>query len=507
MSETKEYDDCKSETSEFELLDIESQTQTEEETCSETSEDIEVEYINTDMDDSVHSGEEIDELPLVSIQEEINGIESQQNFEEDTVPAAPQHIKYTSEDGVFKTALSSGRNDPREYTVLEVNYIPFISTKHNGKYQIIYNCHKTNGIPRVYIGDVSRGKHHGKGKLMYSPTEYKEGYFEHGDFVNGVHSKNGNYHRGNFHNGKLHSRHATIYTNGHIFHGTVVHGVPVIDSECSSTFDPDMVVNFLGYNGKITNSRIESNRDCSLLEGVLDVQLQEDCLINIFQMRVCIYSENIGKYGYTTTFPVIVTIRHLMINGKTMNSNRAEVQVTNEKNVLTICNYYENLISLFGVSKRFSVNNKNIEIKNICGVGTISIDDMNSWGTNKLVLWALITFPHIDASFAMNLKNYCITGYQFKRMNPLHYWSLIDYPCDLYKQAYICQIQEALGESADTCVEFYEHVMKNVPMAKDMLNFIHECKITQSVFEKLDSDMLNKWFNPIYIFQIRMAQK
>jgi len=385
--------------------------------------------------------------------------------------------------------------------------IPFISNDYEGKYKVYYN-YPFNNSPRLYIGNIEKGKRNGNGKLYYD-NEIKEGKFVDNELVHGTYYSNEVKFVGNFINDKLYSDVSVINKHGFIFQGMVQHDIPFLNDGYIG-YDKNLKINFMGFTGILTDAKVFSDPLSTYMEGFLKVHF-ENCYIKKATIKVCLYSANPNKLGYDNKFSDIVKFGNIVLqNGISMKGLYIMANVHKDKDVLYIDNPLDSIINLF-----ITDTNNGLQFET---------RDIQEWDNKKLILWVFITFPHFHIDFANNLKKYKITGKEFYHMtiNPNSNFLLLnlfdntnEYLLKYLGSSYdklilhtnIEQIKRVVcyisSKPCQTPLEFYNFVEKEFPEIDDVIKiFIRNNKLTAEIFKNLNFELLNENFNPIKIFQL-----
>lgn len=433
--------------------------------------------------------------------------------------------------------------DVYEEEILQTIHVnlPFISNKYEGRYRVIYNFpfQTTN---RMYIGEIQNGKRNGDG-ILYDDNECKKGKFVNNELVSGVHYGNGVSYEGTFgSNGCLFSDNSIINKHGFIFKGLIYSDIPSLDHGFIS-HDDNMIINFMGFKGKIIKSSLRNDEYSNYMEGLMDVRFT-NCFIKQATITICLSMHQHTKNGYNSKFSDVIKFGNIILtNDKKINERNILLNVKKDilNNILYINDDLDYIKSLFNSEiiintdfietndntlkmYQYSDNNKTMNID----LDNNDIDIMEKWNNSTLVLWALITFPHFHVNFVKNLKNYEITGYQFKGMyNSQHSTMLLsklfdnssEYLLKYIKTSYnslvihtnvtqICRVLESskgrICDNNDNINNFYKYVFENFSNTDDrLLNFIENNKLSKSAFNSLNDEMLYNVFDQIRIFQIK----
>lgn len=485
---------------------------------------------NSDIESLVSiKSEELEVSPEISEMSE-NELESEPEIELEIKITPPEEIKCNSESEEEKS------DNEDEYPMIRVS-IPFISNKYEGKYKVQYN-YPFNDSPRLYIGEIARGKRNGIGKLYYD-SEYKEGIFENNELIEGFHCGNNVKYTGSFNssNGKLSCNNGTINRQGFVFQGSVVDDLPLMDHGYIG-YNPEMKINFMGYKGIIIETNVYQNENKQMIEGSMKVEF-EDCFLKRASIRVCLYSSS-SNTEYENKFSNVIKFGHFVLdNGKRVNDYFVKCNTQYDNNTLNIECDFRLLKHLFNHemvtgSTKIQSDEKTLTMyeysDNNCifDIDIYPTDDysyMQGWDNNRLIMWAFIAFPHFHVDFVNNLKKYNITGNEFHTMifsldcdflmtklfaNSSEY--LFKYIRNSYdelvihtnvKQVYkklTNRTKQTEGKSQD----FYDFVVDKFPNETSLHSFIHNEKVTRKLFNILDVKMLYAVFNPIRIFQLKL---
>lgn len=444
------------------------------------------EYISSDLSDTTDNEEETKEVVV-----------EEKPKEETVVMEETPEIKEEVE--VKPTSLVIPKV---QYTHLELPF-PFIPSRYSGKYHIDFNF-LTFG-PRSYIGDVLNGKKHGYGKLIYDNDNYREGNYINNKLMSGVVKIRDVMYDGVYVNQRLHDNYAKVNKHGFIYRGKVHHGIPMID-EGVCGFEKDLKVNFMGFNGEVKKAHFVASHDNSFIEGVLEVQF-EKCFIRTIHVNTCLYSEKEQVGDYYTSFPKTVKITYVrLMNGKSFNYNTSFFKIERHGKIMYIQEDYGQILNLCNYKEQFIVNGQIHTTENNSLID-IPVDDIEEWGCDLLVMWAVLTFPHFKPIFFYNLKYYGITGEQFKGLKDCHFEQLLggkNMSNEVEMGVYVRQIRDKLETAIqESPMNYYHHIMTIYPSAKKILEFINKNKLTHRLFCSIDDDVLYDKFDKIRVYQIK----
>ena len=415
------------------------------------------------------------------------------------------------------------------YTEITLNYIPYISSKHNGAYRVVYNCNVKQGVSKTYIGTLRDGRYHGFGKLIYGPTEFKQGYFHNGVFRKGIWVNGMNYQLGVFDHDLLHGDYSVLYTNGHIFKGIVRMGSPQL-TEYTSSFDEKVRFHLLGFKGKITNSSVlprrYENTDEGIIEGVFTVTMKKCPVISRLILSTCIYSDRYYSYGYIkNSANHILQIKAIVLKGgHKITYPSLYIQTIREGNNIYLYDYeYDVTPSLFHGYKRHvktSISNtKSKEIEFTVPVPypkPLLKQPVREWTTDNLMLWIMVNLPHFDQTIIRNIQYFRINGGHVTHMSQEQLGAMCPTYTDIKRNVFVTQIKNRVlrtttttnksnrvaSKYSDSMIEFYLEVQNAFPHYVDILRFIKDYCITKTEFLLLDETMLRSYFGIIPVFQI-----